>query len=97
MQPFDDMAIPHSIEIVDAQRAVWIAGPRCLRHEIVGEAYNPDQMRRVVSAVHGRTDALMKAWLLADPQNPHDPNAIIVWVLGGKVGYLPRALAAPWD
>ncbi|WP_441292593.1 DUF4041 domain-containing protein [Sorangium sp. KYC3313] len=96
MQPFDDLSIPHSIEIVDAQRAVWIAGPKCLRHEVVGEVYNPDQMRRVVSAVHGRTEALIQAWLLPDPQNPHDPNAIIVWVLGGKVGYLARELAFQW-
>lgn len=96
MQPFDDLAIPHSIETVDAQRAVWIAGPKCLRHEVVGEVYNPDQMRRVVSAVQGRTGACMQAWLLPEPQNPHDPNAIVVWVLGGKVGYLPRELAFQW-
>ena len=97
MQPFDELSIPHSITSVDAQRAVWIAGQTCLRHEVVGEAYNPDQMRRVVAAVQGRTDAGIPAWLMPEPQNPHDRSAIVVWVLGGKVGYLPRDLALQWQ
>jgi hypothetical protein len=77
---------------VEARSAVWVAGPSCLRHEVDGEIYNPDQMQRVVAAVHGRADACIPAWLLPEPENPHDPNAIIVWVLGGKVGNLPREL-----
>ncbi len=96
MQPFDDLAIPHSMTTIDAQNAVWIAGPTCLRHEVVDELYNPDQMRRVVAAVQGRSDACIQAWLIPEPQNPHDTNAIIVWVLGGKVGYLPREMAFQW-
>lgn len=96
MQPFDELSLPHTVATIDAQRAVWMAGPSCIRHEVVGEVYNPEQMQRVVAAVQGRTDAVIQAWLLPEPQNPHDPGAIVVWVLGGKVGYLPRELAFQW-
>jgi hypothetical protein len=96
MLPVDDLSIPHSVTTLEAQSAVWVAGPACLRHEVDGEIYNPDQMRRVVAAVQGRADACIPAWLIPEPANPHDPNAIVVWVLGGKVGYLPRELAFQW-
>jgi hypothetical protein len=97
MHVFDEFSIPHSVATVDAQRAVWIAGQGCQRHEVLGEEYNPEQMQRLVASVQGRTDAGISAWLLPEPQNPHDTSAIMVWVLGGKVGYLPRDLALQWQ
>ena len=33
-------------------------------------------------------------WLEREPQNPYDPNAIIVKVAHGQIGYVPRAVAA---
>lgn len=36
------------------------------------------------------------AWLAPEPTNPHDPNAVMVWMNGGKVGYLPRGDASSW-
>lgn len=93
----NELSIEHSLGTVDAQQAVLIAGSTCTRYEVVGEAYNPDQMHRVVSALQGRTDTLIPAWLMPDPDNPHDPNAVVVWAYGGKVGYLPRELASGWQ
>jgi hypothetical protein len=96
MQHIDEMTIPHAVTTVDTQPAVWVAGPNCVRHEVVGEVYNPEHMRRVVAGVQGRTDAVVPAWLMPEPQNPHDSSAVVVWVFGGKVGYLPRELAVQW-
>ena len=33
---------------------------------------------------------MLAAWLLPEPSNAHDRNAVVVWVLGGTVGYLPK-------
>lgn len=97
MNDVDEMRVPHNVTPIEGQPAVWIAGPTCGRHEVVGEHYNPQQMQRIVASVQGRTDAVVPVWLLPDPQNPHDPGAVVVWVLGGKVGYLPRDLAVQWS
>src|ERR1700733_15045594 len=97
MEHIDEMTIPHTVTTVEAQRAVWIAGPACLRREILGAAHNPAQMHHIVTSLQGRTDTVVPAWLMPEPQNPHDPSAIIVWVMGGKVGYLSRELAAHWQ
>ncbi|WP_394828054.1 HIRAN domain-containing protein [Pendulispora albinea] len=97
MHHVDEMSVPHTLTTVESQSAVWIAGGNLARHEAVGEAYNPEQMRRIVASVHGRTDVVLPAWLVPEPQNPHDPQAVWIWMLGGKVGYLPRELAAQWS
>jgi hypothetical protein len=53
---------------------------------IVGEASYQPELRRVARS--GRT---FTAVLMAEPTNPHDPNAIRVCAEGGKtVGYLSR-------
>ena len=64
--------------------------------EVVGESYRQDELSRIVG---GRTEEYVEhpviAVLMPEPSNPHDPNAIAVWVHGGaQVGYLPRELAA---
>jgi hypothetical protein len=97
MQQVDETAIPHSLEMIDAQPAIYLAGPSCLRHEVAGEAYRPQEMQRLTAALRGRTDQLIAAWLIPEPENPHDRSAVGVWVLGGRVGYLPRELAAAWE
>lgn len=97
MQHLDETAVPHTVTSVEGQRAVWIAGPTCVRHEVVGEVQYPEQMQRVATWVRGRTDTVVPAWLTPDPQSGFDPHAVAIWVLGGKVGYLPRELAARWQ
>jgi len=63
--------------------------------EIVGESNYQDALW---SAVGGRTTervrAEIRAVLAAEPDNPHDSNAISVWIDGNKVGYLCREDAA---
>jgi hypothetical protein len=61
--------------------------------EVVGESYRQANLWRVVGGrprpeVHVRMDVC--AMLLAEDGNPHDPNAVSVWVDGLMVGYLPR-------
>ena len=61
--------------------------------EVVGESYRQANLWRVVGGrhrpeVHVRVDVY--AMLLAEDGNPHDPNAVSVWIDGLMVGYLPR-------
>ena len=61
--------------------------------EVVGESYRQANLWRVVGGrhrpeVHVRMDVY--AMLLAEDGNPHDPNAVSVWIDGLMVGYLPR-------
>jgi hypothetical protein len=97
MENHDEMAVPHTVTNVEGQRAVWIAGPTCVRHEVVGEVHYPEQMQRVTAWVRGRTDAVVVGWLTPEAHGGGDPHVVAVWVLGGKVGYLPRELAVRWQ
>lgn len=97
MQHLDETAVAHTVTSVEGQRAVWIAGPTCVRHEVVGEVQYPEQMQLVATWVRGRTDTVVPGWLTPEPQSGFDPYAVAIWVLGGKVGYLPRELAARWQ
>jgi hypothetical protein len=61
--------------------------------EVVGEASYQDNLWRIVGG-HGASDEHVRvevyAVLVAEADNPYDPNAISVWVQGLKVGYLSR-------
>jgi hypothetical protein len=89
MDHVDQISVPHTIAVVETQRAVWLAGPTCLRHEIV--------IDRSFVGIQGRPEPVLSAWLIPEPTNPHDPSAVIVWLFGAKVGYLPRDLAIRWQ
>lgn len=59
--------------------------------EIVGESNYQEALWRVVgeqSRERVRVDVL--AVVATEPDNPHDPNAISVWIDGHKVGYFCR-------
>ena len=89
--------ITHSLATVEGQRAVWLGSPGVVRFEAVGEAHRPREIQRVVAAVQGRLDAPFPAWLIPEPQNSHDANAVMVWAFGGHVGYLSAEMAAGWS
>jgi tetratricopeptide (TPR) repeat protein len=59
--------------------------------EVVGESHYQDALWRVVG---GRTTERVRrevrAVLVAESDNPYDPNAISVWIDGLKVGHLSR-------
>jgi hypothetical protein len=59
--------------------------------EVVGESHYQDALWRVAgSRTDERVRAKVQAVLLAEPDNHHDPNAIIMSIDGAKVGYLCR-------
>lgn len=86
MQQLEDMGLTFGMTTVDGRRTLHINGPSCVRWEAIGEAYNAEQMHRVVNWLHGRTDYSVDAWLVVETQ----VRAVALWVLGGKVGYLPH-------
>jgi hypothetical protein len=60
--------------------------------EVVGESFHQDNLWRLVGGgprkEHVRQD--INAVLVAEEDNPYDPNAIAVWIDGLKVGHLSR-------
>jgi hypothetical protein len=61
--------------------------------EVVGELYRQANLLRVVAERHqpeGHVRMNVCAMLLAEDGNPHDQNAVSVWIDGLMVGYLPR-------
>src|SRR6266568_7890125 len=61
--------------------------------EVVGEASYQDNLWQAVggrSAAADRVRVEVYAVLVAEADNPYDPNAVSVWVQGLKVGYLSR-------
>lgn len=66
-------------------------------HELInvaGESHYQEALRELcprTGAEEVRCEAL--AALVPEPDNPHDPNAVIVQIEGRLVGYLPRAVA----
>ena len=65
--------------------------------EVVGESFYAESFQRL--AQHYRTDGdfPIVADLQAEPDNPHDPNAVAVTVNGLKVGHLNREIAAKYQ
>jgi hypothetical protein len=64
--------------------------------EVVGEASYQDNLWQVVggrSAAADRVRMEVYAVLVAEADNPYDPNAVSVWVQGLKAGYLSRDYA----
>jgi hypothetical protein len=61
--------------------------------EVVGESYRQANLWRMAGG-RRRPEAYIRkdvyAMLLAEDGNPHDPNAVSVWIDGLMVGYLPR-------
>jgi hypothetical protein len=61
--------------------------------DVVGEASYQDNLWHVVGRRSRSADRVrmqVSAVLVAEADNPHDPNAISVWVQARKVGYLAR-------
>jgi hypothetical protein len=82
----------------DTLEAALLEGDEDL--EVVGESYRQAELWRVVGqppSPEARIRMDVYAMLLAEDGNPHDPNAVSVWISGLMVGYLPRDHAGrPW-
>ena len=72
-----------------ATNVVLLGGSHDL--EVVGESQYQDALWRVAGGrTAERVRVEVQAVLLAEPDNPYDPNAITVLIDGAKVGYLCR-------
>lgn len=88
--------VQHMTLIVEGQQAVWLTAPQCIRQEVAGEAYNTEQVNGLVRLMGGHLGVPLVAWLAPEPANLHDPKSVMVWIKGGRVGYLPRGEASSW-
>lgn len=62
--------------------------------EVVGESFYRDNFLKLLGARAGTEDEMHgDALLVLEDDNPHDNQAVGVYVEGLKVGHLPRALA----
>ncbi|MGO4604510.1 HIRAN domain-containing protein [Terrabacter sp. 2YAF2] len=70
--------------------------------EVAGEWFYQDAFRAVYKrrgaaiTAYGQELQDLAAELAIDPSNPHDPNAVAVWVSGQMLGFLPRGTAAEY-
>lgn len=62
--------------------------------DVVGESYRQDALWRIVG---GRTSERIReeaiGYLVPEPDNEYDPNAIGVWIQGLQVGFIAKELA----
>lgn len=73
----------------DGAKAALLEGDRDL--EVVGESFYQDNLWRLAVARPGEPVHLeITAVLVAEDDNPHDSNAIAVWIDGLEVGHLSR-------
>ena len=83
----------HTLEVVEGHPAVWLAPD--VELEVVGESFYMDHLEPF--RVFNQLGFEQIAWLIPEPSNPHDPNAVLVWLCDGQVGYLSRGDAALWQ
>ena len=68
---------------------VWAKGTLIRQAEVVyamHEVFGPERAERGELRTY--------AWLILEPENPHDANAVAVYIGQRHVGYIPRELAA---
>ena len=64
---------------------------------VVGESHYQDALRAVIGGpVAGEVRHTCTAALVPEPDNPHDPNAVMVQIEGRRVGYLSRGDAVAY-
>jgi len=63
--------------------------------QVVGESFYQDALRQVIAGdARNRVRVEIVAVLMAETDNPYDPNAVSIWIDGLRVGHLSRADAA---
>ena len=64
--------------------------------EVAGEHHHRDQIARIFGGI-GRTEGgvtMQTAWLVPEPTNPYDRNAVKVIIRGEQVGHVPAEVSA---
>ncbi len=72
---------------------VWLPGP--VEVQVAGESFHEDAIMDAWDSVvkDGEQVDVLRAVLIPDPGNRHDPYAVAVYTAGKHVGFLPRAVA----
>lgn len=70
-------------------QAVWLPGPTEV--EVVGETFYAAAIREAERSVQPSGE--LTALLVPEPDNPHDPWAVAVYLEGRKAGHLPASVA----
>ncbi len=83
--------------VLEGRQALWLSEQPCLPQEVSGESFNALHIEGIVQRCQGQLGVPLVAWLSPEATNPHDSNAVVVWIGGGKAGYLPRTEAAHWQ
>ena len=63
---------------------------------VAGESHHRVEIESIVGTNRAGVGALVDADLIAEPDNPYDPNAVAVLISGRKCGHLGRADAPRW-
>jgi hypothetical protein len=76
----------------DARRPLDISDGRGFNVAVVGESHYQLPLRRIADGKTGPgVDVVFRAWLLPDPGNPYDRNAVAILTDDGmRVGHLSR-------
>ncbi|MDF3606336.1 hypothetical protein PE067_09410 [Paracoccus sp. DMF-8] len=76
-------------------RSMHLEGDGSFEFDIVGESHYQDALARIVG---GRSDESAEfdciAAIICEDDNPHDENAVAIYINGQKVGHLARPVAA---
>ncbi len=77
------------------RRRAVIVGDGEFRFPIVGESHYQEQIEAIAGgrSEDGARDILVEAFLNPEPNNPYDPNAVVVTIQNQTVGYLSRDTA----
>ena len=65
--------------------------PSGKERRVAGLSFHTDNLRKITrSAPNQSSGWKVSATLVREPENPHDPNAIGIWVDGMKIGHVNR-------
>lgn len=65
--------------------------------EVVGESFYQETLLEIAGPkTQEEADLSVEAVLIPEPDNPHDRNAVGVYIDGKKVGHLSKSDAAAW-
>lgn len=82
----------------NSKRSLRIVGDGSFDHDVVGESFYQDALSAICG---GKTDdgheVECRARLVPEPENPHDGNAVAVYIRNHKVGHLSRSEATAFN
>ncbi|WP_123725696.1 HIRAN domain-containing protein [Pseudomonas protegens] len=70
-----------------------IRGTTSFGFHVVGESYFQAELRHIRNNMSVAYENNLEAFIVTEPNNPHDKNACAVYIDSFKVGYLPRDAA----